>query len=219
MRSTTISLTGALLLLHVSFSQQSFADPMQNRALHKLFTGEELQSMLASSPERLAKIDQYLTQSFTVTPVNCSSCVIDASQFYNHDLFNMFEFEHLRSASENVTFVYRDIYEITLLSRTDLEELLGSSPYELIKGVPYRPLPVWESTGDNDVDLANYKAALLAWRTDFPSDFRALLHSSELLRIRYPQFIELSDSRKSELTSFPNGYLIVDDEIASYFNF
>lgn len=219
--TTTTALFVALLFIPlIGFSQLSFNDPLQNRALHKLFTGEEIQALQYNEPERFEQINYYLTSSFSCVDVDCAECPIDPHIFFNLDLFNVFEHEANRLPEAPYSFIYREKYLITLHSLNDLGTELGTtiSPFELIHGIPFRPLPTWQASGNDAADFETYKIALVAWKTDFPDLFRTLLTDPTLLRIRYEQFIELSTERRLSLAELPYSYLIVDDEITSYFS-
>lgn len=217
MKTTTALGLLFVLLAPSAIAQPVLNDPLQNRALHKLLTGAEIQTIQDTNPEFLDRIHQYLTASFDCEYIDCSECPVDPERFYNHDLFNVFEYEYLRSA-DAVTFEYRGKYLITLHPLAQLYELTqGITPYELIHGVALRPLPEWVSTGNDAADLVTYKAELLAWRNDFPKEFAALLHAPTLSRIRFTQFQHMSPEQRASLSTLENGYLIIDDEIAHYF--
>lgn len=210
--------TGFLsLMCFVSFSQSALDVPHLNRAFHKLFTGDELSEIVDEDPVRMQRLNFYLTQSFNVELLNCSECEVDYEDLFNHSLFNMYENEALRLTDENYEFVYRGKYKITLLPLNHVSAEIGNiSIYELINGIPYRDFPVWVLTGDDDVDFQNYKDEVRTWSEDFPKEYKALLASTGILKVRFTQFKELTNERKSMLLQSENGCFIIDDEIINF---
>ena len=207
---------GFLMLNYfVGFSQSASDVPHLNRAFHKLFTGDELSTIIDEDPLRMERLNFYLTQSFTVELVNCSECEVDYEDLFNHSLFNMYENEALRLADETYEFVYRGKYRIRLLPSNVMSTEIGNiSIYELIHGIPFRDFPVWVISGNDDIDFQ--KAEVYSWSEDFPKEYKAILTSTNMLKIRYTQFKELSNERKVMLLQSENGCFIIDNEIINF---
>ncbi len=206
-----------LLICFVSFPQTASDVPHLNRAFHKLFTGDELSTIIDEDPLRMERLNFYLIQSFNVELVSCGECEVDYEDLFNHSLFNMYENEALRLADETYEFVYRGKYRIRLLPLNVVSTEIGNiSIYELVHGVPYRDFPVWVLTGNDDVDFTNYKAQVYNWSEDFPKEFKAILTSTDMIKIRFTQFKELSSERKEMLIQSENGCFIIDNEIINF---
>lgn len=206
----------AICLLPPIYAQNAQDTPQLNRAVLRYFDTERMQELL-SNPERVAKVMYYFTHSFQVTLVDCNNCPIDYEVFYNTDLFNMYQYENQRLPSAPVTLNYRDKYVVTLAPADEVAANLGGiTPFELIRGIPYRPLPTWVATGNDDYDFQQYKTALIAWKTDFPQDFKQLKKSKELVKIRYVQFRAMNADQRAAMLSQSPAYLIVDDEVMTY---
>ncbi len=198
-------------------SAQTVLDsPQLNRAVLRYFDSERMQELLGD-PDRKAKVMYYFTQSFQVVPSDCATCPMDYETFFNNDLFNIFELESHRQPSAPVTLNYRNKYVVTLSPGDEVTAHIGGiAAFELVKGIPYRALPTWVSTGSDDADFQQYKNALVAWKTDFPQEFRDLKKSPDLLKIRYFQFRQMTPEQRTAILAQSSLYIIVDDEVMTY---
>lgn len=219
MLATLLRGSSSVILLFFTFSlsaQTVLDSPKLNRAVLRYFDTERMQALLADS-NRAAKVMYYFTQSFQVAQIDCANCPIDYETFFNNDVFNVYQYESQRLPSAPVTLNYRDKYVITLAPADEVTAHIGGiTVFELIRGIPFRPLPVWVSTGNDDVDFQQYKTSLLAWKNDFPQEYKELRKSPGLLKIRYIQFHEMTPEQRTAILSQSNAYLIVDDEVLSY---
>jgi hypothetical protein len=207
----TTQLKGILLAVTTFFyseinAQESTLNLLENRAALREYTIGQLERLKQSDRKAFKKVDYYYTQSFEAAFINCDNCALDLNVLINRDLFNVREFENLRPASSTYTFEYLETYVITLKS---LEEV-DAAKDAIDQGPAPRPLPVWNSTGDNQQDYANYKADLHEWIMDFPEDYRTLTSSGNLMVMKISDFAQLEPSRKEIVLNNSNGYLIVD---------
>lgn len=210
---------GCLATTLFSFGVQAQNNIEFNRSFHRLFTGEELSQLQSDDVPRLEKINYYLTESFSVTLLDCDNCIVNSDELFNFDLFNVFDFESNRLPNSESTFIYKEKYAIQLKSFEELSEHIGDiTPYELINGIPLREFPEWDSNSSLEQNYANYKAEIVQWSIDFPNEFRQKMNNSSLLKIRKEAFLELSEERKESLNLLPNGFVIVDEEILTLIN-
>jgi hypothetical protein len=132
-------------------------------------------------------------------------------------LFNIYDYEVERLNNQESSFIFKEKYLITLLSKSDLNNLLGGiTPFELVNGLPERPFPSWVSSGNNQLDFENYKVQLHSWSIDFPKQYIAKKKSANILKVRFVQFIEMTAAEKTAVETFPGGYIIVDGDIMNY---
>lgn len=146
-----------------------------------------------------------------MTRINCDECRVDFEVFYNREVFNIVDFEEMRQADIEVTFTYKEKYEIKLRSgNTVMNELGGISPEDVLKIKLDRAFPQWTASDITEAEYQLYKSKVMTWAVDFPSKYRELTSNSNFLKIPFSDFSELIESRREELLTRPGGYLIID---------
>lgn len=181
-----------------------------NRAPLRYYSGVELTEFAVEAPTISNQIKYYFTESFTAKLIECEECAINTFDFYNQEVFNIAEHEDKRLVDSEVTFVYRDKYEITLLSRNEVIASIGITPEEVLELKIERPLPEWNGSGDDAADYALYKEELQAWILDFPEVYRALTSGTDLMKISKEEFLAASQSRRQAIQAHQGGYMIID---------
>jgi hypothetical protein len=209
---TARDLFGALIFTIIatfnSISQNIESDLEFNRATLRFYSGLELIAFEEQEPETYNQLKYYFTQSFEVELLNCNTCAINVEEFYNLDVFNIANFEHLRLPNSTNSFVYREKYQITLLPLNVVQNEIGTTPESMLTKVISRPFPEWISTGNNQADFELYHQEVMDWANDFPEEYRAMTSNPELFSIRYEDFVSLAPERKNIVLTKPNGYLI-----------
>lgn len=217
MKTATTIVIFLSLLIFSTEAQTTYDTHQLNRAIMREFSGEQLQTMMDSDLQRLEKITLYFNHSFTVEDYNCSECPIDKIDLFNISLFNVYDHETERLENQEITFLYKEKYSITLLSKSDLNNLLdGKTPFELIHGLPERAFPSWVSESYEQIDFESYKTELQLWSTDFPKLYLKKKQSVNVLKVHFSQFCEMTNSERTAVLTFPGGYIIVDEEIMNY---
>lgn len=217
MKITTFQVLLFFMMAFTSQAQTSYDMSQLNRSIMRHFSGEQLQALIENDSARLNKITLYFNESFEVKDYNCLECVVDKKDLFDISLFNIVDYETERKANEEISFVFKEKYLITLLSKTELNNLLGGiTPFELIHGIAERAFPIWDSTGNDQLDFNNYKTEMQLWSTDFPKQFLAKKKAATTLKVRFVQFTEMTNEEKNAVLSFPGGYIIIDDEIMNY---
>lgn len=220
MKTTTtnalLQATCLSLLFFTSNAQTEFDASQLNRAIMREFNGEELQDLIENDLDRLNKLVYYFSHSFSVENTDCQGCIVDYNDLFNLSLFNVQDFESQRLEGEESTFLFKEKYSITLFPRTTVISLIGGiTPFELIHGIPERPFPLWISTNNDQSDFDAYKSELILWSADFPEMFLEKKNAANVLKVRFMQFVEMTNDQKNAVLTFPGGYLIVDEEIMS----
>jgi hypothetical protein len=193
------------------FAQNAQNTPNLNRAFLRYFSGIELSQLEQEQPTFYNVLNYYMTESFTVENLDCPNCIVDYNEFYNHDLFNVYEHETRRKTSMDSIFVYKLKYVVKLKSTIEMNSHLANySPDEIVNFVSPRPLPTWISTGDNQIDYNNYMKSVNQWAKDFPEDFRELTNSTTLRKIRFQEFISFPENKRNTFLNAGTQYLIID---------
>lgn len=180
----------------------------QNRAVLRYMSSIDVEGIEAQNPEQFLNLKYYFTESFSVSSLNPSQPV-NLLEFYNYDLFNIKNFEHLRQQSEELEFNYKDKYVVVLKSLDDVqgEMTLG---YDEILNKPFRHLPVYVNTGNPSEDYFNYKRELSVWANDFPELYREITSIRNVTKIRHQDFINMSSERINYYSLRPSSYIIID---------
>ncbi|MEX2483749.1 MAG: hypothetical protein WED10_04295 [Brumimicrobium sp.] len=208
-----------LLLLLILFFQTKtasiFAQNVEfsdvNRAIVKYFESKKLNAIASENPEIFEAIKFYFKESFEVEMIDCESCQIDFDEFFNFDLYDMYEHESKRLSEEVYSFDYKEKYRVTLLSESEIAASLeGKAPRELLTFIPSRPLPEWESTGNEDKDYETYKTKLRKWSLDFPEKYKELFTSGEVKIVSIDNFLAADASRQNSILNNSGGYIIKD---------
>jgi hypothetical protein len=219
-KRTTMKTTLSLFLL-VFFAMNSVCvlsqtDPQTNlrynRAALRFYNGVEIERFQQDAAQDYDALLYYFTSSFEVRYINCTrECDIDYNAFYNQDLFNVVFHESKRELNNPVTFEFKEKYEITLKPENEvLSNCNGHQLSELTSLVVSRPLPQWESTGNDSLDYQTYRVALQSWTQDFPEEFRALTSGQGLRKIKINEFLSLPENRREAFTTGVGTYIIMD---------
>lgn len=205
------SLLFVFLLLGSSIISQTAIEELgKNRTVIKYYPGFLLHEIDAAEPDKIDLIRYYFTESFIVTDLSCSDCRVDFDEFFNYYLFDVSQFENLRLQQAQNTFVFKEKFEVTLVSLDDvLVNLNGTLPADLLHLRVSRPFPEWNDTGNGMDDYAKYKNEVMKWARDFPEEYRTLT-SGSLLKVRINDFLSLSPERKTSVLTHPDGYLLID---------
>lgn len=214
--TTMLQATCLSLLFFTSNAQTEFDVNQLNRAIMREFNGDELQDLMENDLDRLEKLVYYFSHSFSVENLDCQECIVDYNDLFNLSLFNIQDFESQRLENEESTFLFLEKYSITLFPLTVVTENIGGmTPFELIHGIPERAFPSWVSTNNEQADFDTYKSELILWSADFPEKFLEKKKAPNVLKVRFAQFVEMTNDQKNAVLTFPGGYIIVDDEILS----
>lgn len=203
---------GALLALALCFNvhgQNPIDNLSLNRAPLRYYSGVQLNSMSTSNSVHYDQLKYYFTNSFTVVPLKCTGCSVDANEFYNYDLFNIVEWESNRLPQSGYEFSYRDKYLVTLKPKNDVESALGRP----IIGLLYkelRPLPKYVDTGNSAADYEQYQLEIKRWSLDFPEEYRQLTSERRLIKVHIADYLEMPQERKDYLNEGDNFYLLID---------
>ncbi|MEX1191797.1 MAG: hypothetical protein WEA99_07460 [Brumimicrobium sp.] len=196
--------TASILAQNVEFSDV-------NRAIVKHFESKRLNAIATENPEIFEAIKFYFKESFEVEMIDCESCEVDLDEFFNYDLYDMYEHESKRLAEEVHSFEYKEKYRVELLSEGEISaDMGGKIPRELLAFIPSRPLPEWESTGNEDKDYETYKTKLRKWSLDFPEKYKELFISGEVKIVSIDNFLAANTSRKNSILNNSGGYIIKD---------
>lgn len=168
----------------------------------------DIETIEAQNPEQFLNLKYYFTESFIVSSISPGQTV-NFKDFYNYDLFNIKNFEHLRRQSEEVEFNYRDKYIVVLKSSEDVQGVMTLG-YDEILIKPYRRLPEYVNTGHPSEDYFNYKALLESWVHDFPELYREITSTRNVTKIKHIDFINMSSERINYYSLRPNSYIIID---------
>lgn len=215
MKSTTLCWGLVLFVLFTQMSlgnaQNSQLELRNNRSVLRYFNGNDLVELQNVAPGKYHVLSEYFTNSFTVELASEEPGAINEVAFYNYDLFNVVEHEHLREPLNDVTFLFKEKYLITLRSQQWLDsELNGLSPQEILQISLPRPLPQWVSSGNTAEDYAVYKKCLEAWIRDFTEDYRQITSENLVPKIRIAEWNQFSQDKIEYYLNLPNGYIIVD---------
>lgn len=197
-----------LLLLCTGHAQTDFGIIASNRIVQKYHNSFELQKIAQQDSARLEAIWQYLAHSFSYTSSQKSE--LSLTRLLNVYHFDVYEFEAFRMQSETVQISFRDEIQVTLISRDELSSLIGSyTPDELLTKLPARPFPLWTSASLTDSDFQNYKEEVWDWARDFPQEY--LIHTADtnILHVRFANFVNMDENRRANLLASGN-YLLID---------
>ena len=200
------------VLTFYNYSQtQSNLELKDNRALLRIHSRNEITEIELKAPIEYQLLELYFTASFYVEREDCANCNVDPYEFFNYDLFNITEFEHLRKLSENYSFSFKEKYSITLYSASWLNASLnGYSLSELLNFHPLRDFPVWVGSGDDELDYSNYSKERDEWIKDFPEIYRSKTNAGEYKVIRIGEWILLPQVKRDQLLNTTNQLLIID---------
>lgn len=206
-------LVSVLLLFPInSLNAQNASDDLRlNRSVLKYYSGNSLDDLSQKSSQDYITLKKYFTNSFTVTLVNCSGCIVNIDELFNLDLFNVVNFEPIREQNSEAQLIFKDKYKIVLISKNDLEVLLnGAKAGDMLSLNVTRPLPNFIDTGDNEADYSLYKITLHQWIKDFPEEYRLMTTGNSMLRITLSDYLSLPETRKEAVLSHTDGYIITD---------
>lgn len=193
----------------LSLSQDVLTDLDHNRAPLRFYSSNELREFQALDAANYEKLRYYFTESFEVYRTDCHCNVVDFD-LYNQDVFNIAQFEHLRSQTDTVRIDYKEKYAIFLLPLDVVHSVLMTSPESILHLAVARDFPTWLNSGDDDADYAVYKAEVMEWAIDFPDEYRSITNNPDLFTVRIAVFKTLTDDRKNQVLSHASGYLITD---------
>lgn len=215
--TTTIQVIFLSLFMFTSNAQSEFDVNQLNRAIMREFNGDQLQDLMDNDLQRLNKLCYYFSHSFLVEDISCPECIVDYNELFNLALFNVQDVESERLDNEEVTILFKEKYSITLLPKSVVYSSIGGiSPFELIHGITERPFPTWISTNSDQSDFEIYKTELQLWSADFPELFIEKKKAANVLKVRFAQFMEMTNAQKEAVLTFPGGYIIVDEDILSF---
>lgn len=201
MKISALLLAFGVIFAFSTSGQNAYDTPQKNRIIIKYFPGHSLDEYQQNNPVLYDQLGRYFVQSYSVERIDCANCPVDYDQFFNHDLFDVRQFEGQRLANNTVEINYRDKYRITLLSGEDLLTLLdGQTPESMI----ITTFPSWQG------DYENYKKEVLRWSILFPEAYRTFTKSTDVLKISISEFSNLPGNKVSSVLSHPGGYLIID---------
>lgn len=181
-----------------------------NRIFAKHFTFDQLSQTFENSPEVYNAVEYYFKESFTAHLTDCESCPLDLDHLLNYQIFDVYQFESQRLDEQEFELIYRD-YTITLLPKNVVySELAGMLPTDLVNYIAPRDFPSMEMSGDLDAAYLIYKEEVYAWAKDFPSDYRTLTNSPDLLKISIRDLTLMDSARRSLVLNHDGGYLIID---------
>ena len=214
MTSTKTAMVFAIIVAFCSSlatAQNALDNPYNNRAILLHYSGASLKALEQDDPTKIDLISYYFNQSYDVQIVDCPSCPVDLDVLLNLDLFNVVNYEELRLVQEDVNFLYKNTYEITLHSGQTVNSNLGAySINNILKLEPSSALPQWVGTGDSQFDYEMYKKALSRWIIANPDTYRQLTNGNDLIKISASEFLTLPVDKVNELSSNPEGYIIIE---------
>lgn len=191
----------------LSYSQVA-PELSQNRAVLRYLSATDVVDLESQNPEQYSNLEYYFTQSFTVNTLQPSQ-PLDLNEFFNYDLFNVKNFEHLRQQNDEVEITYREKYIVILKSGVEVDSHMTLSLEEITQK-PLRPLPLYFDNGGANEDFEAYKRELEIWSKDFPEKFRLITSQNLVPKIPIAEYMMMSVQKKDQLNSVVDGYILIE---------
>lgn len=200
MKTTFLLPVLSLLAIPLQLIGQSpYDSPNHNRALLKNVPAQNVAYLKASESGHLEQLLYYFSQSFNVSITGCDSCTLDPVRFFNVELFDIATYENLRKETERVSFAFKDIYMIELLSATELSDALhldAVNPEELFSHVPDEGLPKWKIEWQSEHEFNRYRQNVDFYILRFPDQYNLLSTDPGFISMKYSTFKSLSQEEK-----------------------
>lgn len=209
------SLLPVLYLLTIPvqlLGQSPYNSPNHNRALLRNVPSQNIAYLKASESGHLEQLLYYFSRSFEVSQTGCDSCPVDAFQFFNIDLFDITQHEHLRTENERISFVFKKKYLVELHSVSELPDAfpVNEADYqEFIQHVPDSGLPKWNMEWDSDYQFIRYRENVDFYIQHFPHAYGSTSASPGFISIAYSDFKHLSTEEKQNILDNENNYELI----------
>lgn len=197
-----------------SNAQNPLEDPYNNRPLVKNITTPVLKDLEVNQPVEFEKLKYRYINSFDVERIHCDNCKVDYFEFFNLYLFDIEDFEDQREKTVDVSFIYKEKYEVTLYSKkkvsTAYASIIADHDNQMVNMLPTQ-LPTYNNTGSPTSDYQAYSAALLQYQTDYPEDYSKHISLNGFLTISYQEFYAMPENRQESVLNNPQGYVILQN--------
>ncbi len=193
-------------------SQSPYDSPNHNRALLRNVPSQNVAYLKASESVHLEKLLYYFSQSFEVSQTGCDSCPVDAFQFFNIDLFDITQYEHLRAENERASFVFKNKYLVELHSVSELPDAFPANEADyqaFIHHVPDSGLPKWNMEWDSDYQFIRYRENVDFYIQHFPHAYGSTSASPGFISIAYSDFKLLSPEEKQSILESESSYELI----------